>query len=325
MRTIYESTVCVTGGCGFLGSHLVKYLTEERKCKVVVIDNLVSGHRKFLHRDAEFVHLDITGPEDDILRLFKRYGVEYVFQYAASPYIPVSFERPLYVFNINAFGALKVINAAQDAGCKGILQVSSAEIYGNQSGKINEHSVVEPHSSYGASKAAIDFIVQARWRERQTPVLALRQFNCVGENETHPYVIPEIVGQLIRSYKVPECPLRLGNNSSRDFLYAGDAVRIAVELLERGEFGHVYNLGSEDCVQIYQLARMIGNVIGCGNLVIELDEKKVRPWEIWRLQSDNSKIYRTVEARPEVGLMDALHMVVEDFRRNGCRWVWEKS
>ena len=215
MREIRNCNVCVVGGAGFLGSHLVNHLIEDRQCKVMVIDNLVTGRLEFLHQDAKFEHYDITGSESYLRRLFEAYGVEYVFNYAAEPYIPVSFERPIHVFNVNAFGAIKVINAAEEAGCRGILQVSSAEIYGDQKGLISEDAAISPHSSYGASKAAIDFLVQVRWHEAKTPVIALRQFNCIGERETHPYVVPEIISQLAASSVV-----ELGNNSSRDFLYA---------------------------------------------------------------------------------------------------------
>ena len=126
---------------------------------------------------------------------------------------------------------------------KGILQVSSAEIYGDAPNHpIDEKYPANPHSTYGASKLAIDALVQARWREAKTPAIALRQFNCVGENETHPYIIPEIVRQLDGEFST----VMLGNNSFRDFQYAGDAVRMAVELLEKGNFGEVYNMGSQE-------------------------------------------------------------------------------
>jgi nucleoside-diphosphate-sugar epimerase len=336
MRDISLCNVAVVGGAGFLGSHLVNHLIDDRTCKVLVVDNLVSGRREFVHREASFEHHDITGSEGYLLDMFKQYEIEYVFNYAAFPYIPVSFERPLHVFNVNAFGALKVINAAEEAGCKGILQVSSAEIYGGPpkgshdvKGKIDERYPITPHSSYGASKAAIDAMVQVRWRENKTPVIALRQFNCVGERETHPYVIPEIISQvyinmhdktgMITSNAVQ---VKLGNNSNRDFQYAGDAVRMATELLEKGEFGDVYNMGSEDYIGIYSLAELIGTLMKVQVEVVE-DPVRKRPWEIWHLQSDNSKLYSVIDARPEVPLKQALKQTINDFYLEGKRWCWQ--
>lgn len=321
MRIIKNCTVAVLGGGGFLGSHLVNHLIDDRDCNVIVLDNLITGQKKFVHPKAKFIYCDITASEGVLYKIFKENKVEYVFNYAAEPYIPVSFERPLHTFNINAMGALMVLNAAQEAGVKGILQVSSAEIYGDAKGKVNENEPVRPHSTYGAAKAVIDSLVQIRWKEAKTPAIALRQFNCVGERETHPYVIPEIIDQGIKANMGPRETeyhswVKLGNNSFRDFQYAGDAVRMAVELLEKGQFGEVYNMGSEDGIKIYDLAVLIGKLM---NIVIhvEVDQSRVRPWEIWHLQSDNTKLYSVIDYRPKTTLEEALKLTIKDYEENG--------
>ncbi|HEY4503444.1 MAG TPA: NAD-dependent epimerase/dehydratase family protein, partial [Candidatus Paceibacterota bacterium] len=292
-RNITRVNVAVVGGAGFIGSHLVNYLIDKRKCKVLVLDNLITGQKRFIHPKATFEHVDITASEEYIKKLFRHHKIKYVFNYAAEPYIPLSFARPTYVFNINASSALKIINAAWEAGAKGILQVSSAEIYGDAKGKVDEEAPVRPHSTYGAAKAAIDAMVQVRWKEAKTPVIALRQFNCLGERETHPYIIPEIIKQIEENKnKNKKVEIQLGNNSFRDFQYAGDAAAMAVELLEKGQFGEVYNMGSEDGVKMYDLAVLIGKLMGV-SVTVKEDKSRIRPWEIWHLQSNNSKIYKT--------------------------------
>jgi UDP-glucose 4-epimerase len=307
--------VVVIGGAGFLGSHLVEHLVEDRNCDVTVLDNLITGRKEFVHKKAKFIWCDITHSESQLRKLFE--GIDYVFNYAAEPYIPVSFERPLHVFDINARGALMVMNAAQEAGVKGILQVSSAEIYGDAPDhKINEEYPARPHSTYGAAKLAIDMLVQSRWKEAGTPAIAMRQFNCLGERETHEYVIPVIIEQVAKGSVV-----KLGNNSFRDFQYAGDAVRMATELLEKGQFGEVYNMGSEEGVKIYDLAHTVGEIMG-KNITIEVDPERVRPWEIWHLQSDNTKLYDTIEARPQVSFTEALEKTIKDYQEFG--WSYEK-
>ncbi len=347
MRSIRNCNVCVVGGAGFLGSHLVNHLIDDRGCKVLVIDNLVAGRREYVHKDAKFLHADITGSEDFLSHVFAKEEIRFVFNYAAHPYIPDSFARPLHVCNVNFFGAMKVINAAQIAGCEAVLQVSSAEIYGGNDTpsadpkltqyRIDENFPVEPHSSYGASKAAVDSWVQVRWREAKTPCIALRQFNCVGPRETHPYIVPEIIGQLdkFRQLNVkdgkawyeprPNMPpvVKLGNNSFRDFMYAGDAVRIAVELLERGQFGEVYNLGSETGIKMYDLAKLIGKVMGFDDVTVEQDAARVRPWEIWLLLSANDKIKSVVGTKNLTTLEEAINKTVNWYNANGRKWSWE--
>lgn len=315
-REIRGANVCVIGGAGFLGSHLVEHLIEDRDCKVLVVDNLCAGKKEFIHKDAKFFHHDITNSEAQLRKIFEQYEIDYVFNYAAEPYIPVSFERPLHVFDINARGALMVLNAAQDAGVKGILQVSSAEIYGDVDGKISEDDPSVPHSTYGVAKLAIDHLVSARWKENKTPAIAMRQFNCYGERETHEYVIPVIIDQVDKG----DGKVYLGNNSFRDFQYAGDAVRMAVNLLECGEFGEVYNMGSEEGVQIYDLAEKIGKLMG-KDIEVVPDPKRVRPWEIWHLQSDNTKLYNTIDSRPEVNFEEGLRRTINNYKEHG--WCYK--
>jgi nucleoside-diphosphate-sugar epimerase len=319
MRDIRNVNVCVIGGAGFIGSHLVDYLINDRNCNVIVLDNLITGQTKNVNPNAKFIWFDIRDDENELVRILKKHDIEYVFNYAAEPYIPECFERPMHFFDINATSVLRVLNACQIVGIKGLLQVSSAEIYGDMVGKIKESDPVEPHSTYGVSKLAADGLVQVRWREASVPAIALRQFNCVGERETHEYVIPEIISQLAISNK-----LNLGNNSFRDFLYAGDAVIMAVELLEKGNFGEVYNMGSEDGIKIYDLANLIGKLMVHETVEINVDEARVRPWEIWHLQSDNSKLYSVIDFRPNTNLESALQKTIDYFYENGKTWNWVK-
>jgi UDP-glucose 4-epimerase len=311
-----KQNVAVVGGAGFLGSHLVDYLIE---CKnnVLVLDNLIAGRKEFINPEARFLWCDITHSEAELRKIFTQYDIDYVFNYAAIPYVPVSYERPLHTFDINARGALMVMNAAQECGVKGILQVSSAEIYGDASGRIDEQWPAHPHSTYGASKLAIDTMVQTRFKESCCPAIALRQFNCVGERDVlHPYVIPEIYKQLCKDDLV-----WLGNNSFRDFMYARDAVRMAVELLEKGKYGEVYNLGSEEGIKIYDLARLMG-ILMRKEIFVEEDDTRKRRWEVWHLQSDNTKIYSTIEARPQISLEDALRRTIAYYDREETTWAF---
>lgn len=313
--SIKNAKACVIGGAGFLGSHLVDHLIEDRHCEVLVLDNLISGQKKHVHPKARFAWFDIRDDENDLARFLD--GIEYVFNYAAEPYIPESFERPKHFFHINAVAVLNVLEACRRAGVKRILQVSSAEIYGDSKGKMAEDSRVIAHSTYGVSKMAADGLVQVRWREAQIPAIAMRQFNCVGERETHEYVIPEIISQLAR-----EPVVHLGNNTSRDFQYAGDAVRMAAELLEGGEPGQVYNMGSEETIRIYDLAHLVGELMGYEKIEIVTDERRFRPWDIEHLQSDNTKLYNVISYRPRVSLREALQRTIAYFYDNGRKWDW---
>lgn len=297
----------------------MNHLIEDRGCKVLVLDNLIAGKKEFIHPEAIFEYQDITQSEERLRKLFEYHEIDYVFNYVAEPYIPVSFERPLHVFETNATGALMIMNAAQEAGVKGILQVSSAEIYGAVDGSISEDDPAVPHSTYGAAKLAIDSLVQCRWREAKTPTIAMRQFNCYGERETHEYVIPVIIEQ-VDAIEGDKGTIRLGNNSFRDFQYAGDAVRMAVNLLECGEFGEVYNMGSQDGIKMYDLAELIGKLMG-KEVTVEPDESRMRPWEIWHLKADSTKLFETIDVRPEVNFEEGLKRTIDNYKKVG--WCYK--
>ena len=324
MTSIVNENVCVIGGAGFLGSHLVRHL-KDRSCNVLVLDNLITGKVKHLPRGVEFMWHDIRYDELKLVKTLRDKEIKYVFNYAAEPYIPECFERPKHFFEINAVAVLNVLECCNEAGVRGLLQVSSAEIYGDMTGKISEMDPVEPHSTYGASKLAADNLCQVRAREAGTPVVVLRQFNCVGERETHEYVIPEIISQLSNIKPSGKPIVHLGNDTHRDFLYAGDAVRMAVELLEKGIPGEVYNMGSEDVITIYNLARMISDKMGfTQSLKIVADEKRKRPWEIWHLQSENTKLYNTIGRRKLMSLESALERTINWYVDNDKKWGFEK-
>ncbi|MDB4786239.1 NAD-dependent epimerase/dehydratase family protein [bacterium] len=317
---IKGSSVAVIGGAGFLGSHLVNYLVKEKDCYVSVLDNLITGQKKHIHEDAEFTWFDIRDDEKELAKHLE--NVDYVFNYAAEPYIPECFERPMHFFDINARAVLQVLNACQIAGVDGILQMSSAEIYGDATGKINEEHAIAPHSTYGVSKVAADGLVQVRWREAAVPAIALRQFNCVGERETHDYVVPEIISQLSLQKGNNSATIHLGNNTARDFMYAGDQARLAVELLESERYGEVFNMGSESFIKIYDLAELISRLMGFESLTIKQDPNKIRPWDIEHLESDNTKLHNTISGRATVGLQQALIKTIEYFESNGNGWDW---
>ena len=97
---------------------------------------------------------------------------------------------------------------------------------------------------------------------------------------------------------------------------------MAVELLEKGEFGEVYNMGSESGIKIYDLARLIGELMGHEKVEIVVDEARVRPWEIWHLQSDNTKLYSAIGERKPTSLRHALEKTIEYYRMNDKKWDW---
>ncbi len=307
----------VIGGAGFIGSHIVDKLLEKGH-EVVVMDNLVSGRREFVPEAAIFEWGDIRNPKD-IARVMAKHDLfDRAINLAAQPYIPKCYDDPELFFETNANGTLNVLRACEQFGVARFLQYASAEEYGTQSGKIDENVAVRPQSTYGVSKVAADYLCQVRHHESGIEAIALRQFNCFGPRETHEYVIPEIISQLAESPIGAAAEIKLGNvKAARDFLYVEDAAEYAIELLEKGRGGEIYNLGSEGCITIEELAHTIGRVMGYPEVKIGVNPAKYRPWDIERLQADNTKIHGVVSYRPQTTFALGLEKTIDYFRKHG--------
>jgi len=309
--------IVVIGGAGFIGSHIVDKLVSQGH-NVLVLDNFSSGSLKNINKKAEWLEFDIRSSPESLAQILKNAWIDEVYHLAAEPYIPECYERPKEFFEVNAVGTMNVLLACKMAGVKRVLYWSSSEVYGTQEGLISEQTPTNPQSTYAVSKLAADRLCFTLYKEQKIPVIILRQFNSYGERETHEYVIPEIISQLAKSNTV-----RLGNiKAKRDFIYVGDAAEIAVELMEKGKAGEVYNLGSGSCYSIEEIAYKIGEIMG-KEIKIEIDKKKLRPFDVEKLQADNSKIYKVVSKKPTTSFEEGLKKTIDWFYENGQKWGFE--
>lgn len=340
-----SAKVVVFGGAGFLGSHLVQKLLE-RDYEVVVIDNLCSGRMKHIRQIEsitgkqilDFYNVDVSQSTSRALwtGILHRFNPDYVYNYIAIPYIPDSYTNPVATFETNALFPVYLVEACGKLDVP-LLQVSSAEIYGLFNKQDKPYPLTEcedyilPRSTYGVSKLAIDHYIEQAWIERKIKAISLRQFNCIGERETHPYVVPEIMTQVSKQLAHREIALFLGNNSSRDFMYAGDAVNNAIQLLEHctkmGTFGGAYNCGSEFSISVYDLANAIIQMLGYKGLFsIHQDKARFRKNEIWHLQASTAKLQTALGTTSicPTKLVDALRATWNDYRDNDFKWSWEQ-
>jgi len=118
--------------------------------------------------------------------------------------------------------------------------------------------------------------------------------------------------------------LKLGNiKAQRDFLYVEDAAMMAIELMEKGEVGEVYNLGSGITYQIENLVSTISFLMRV-EPIIEIDQKRFRPFDVDYLKCDNGKVFKIINSRPEVSFANGLRNTIDWFKKNGERWGFEK-
>ncbi|MBS3147507.1 NAD-dependent epimerase/dehydratase family protein [Candidatus Woesearchaeota archaeon] len=219
----------VTGGAGFIGSHLVEALVKEGH-EVTVFDNLRSGKESNLSTvrgKITFIKGDITKPLD----LEAIHGHDVCFHLAAIPSVPYSIEHPIEVHDVNATGTLNVLEACRKHHIKKVVYSSTAAVYGDEPTlPKTETSVIKALSPYAASKLAGEYYIHLYASLYNLPTVALRYFNVYGprQDPTSPYsgVITKFV-TLLRQGKQPT--LFANGTNTRDFVYVGDIVQANIK------------------------------------------------------------------------------------------------
>ena len=260
--------VVVTGGAGFIGSHLAEELVN-RGYHVIILDDLSTGKREnievLLKRDdVEFIQGSITD-----LRLLRELfqNVAYVFHQAAIPSVPRSIEAPVASHEANITGTLNVLLAARDNNVGKVIYASSCAIYGNtQTTPIREDTPPHPLSPYAVTKLAGEYYCQVFHQVYGLPTVCLRYFNVYGPrqdpNSQYAAVIPRFISRALKG----EPPIIYGDGEqTRDFVFVKDIVGANI-LMAESEATGIFNFARGESVSINRLAGVIiefsGNALG---------------------------------------------------------------
>jgi len=309
--------VLVTGGAGFIGSEVVRQLCEQKAC-VTVLDNFSSGRREYIEGfdDLSVFKGDICD-ESDVSEALK--DQELVIHMAALPFIPDSYHFPQEFFRVNTIGTINLLwGSIQSEIVERFVNISTSEVYGTAKYvPMDEDHPTLPHSTYAVSKLAGDRAVFTMHKEHNFPVVIIRPFNSFGPNITQPYIIPEIVLQLLNGNRV----LHLGNvESSRDFTYVTDTARgILLALSEERAVGETINLGRGEDTKIKDLAFLIAELMG-EKIGIETDPTRLRPYDVEQLYCSNRKAEKLLGWNPDVSLEDGLRTTIDWIKENGVHF-----
>lgn len=252
--------VLVTGGVGFIGSHLVEALLAQG-LKVRVLDNFSTGKHQNLNPGAEFAEGDISHL-DDIRSAFA--GVDCVFHMAALPRVPLSIEQPVLTHMANAVGTLNVLVAARDAGVRRLIYSASSSAYGNQpSLPLREDMVPNPLSPYAIQKLTGEYYTRAFHQLFAMQTLSLRYFNIFGPRMATEGAYVTVIGTFLRQRREGK-PLTIHGDGeqTRDFTHVSDAVRANLLAMEcESADGRVLNIGQGRNVSVNYIAKLIGGPV----------------------------------------------------------------
>jgi UDP-glucose 4-epimerase len=306
--------ILVTGGAGFIGSHIVDRLLEERY-EVGALDNLATGNFKNISKhvaasEIRFHNCDISNFEE-IAKIVKDYDA--IIHEAALVSVTRSVEDPVLVNNVNVSGTVNLLKAAVDSGAQKFIYASSSSVYGETETLPKKETVSpSPISPYGVSKLTAENYCKAFAKVYGLRTVSLRYFNVYGPRQKYgPYsgVIPTFIKKAISN----EPPQIYGDGEqTRDFTFVEDVVQAnLLALKNQVSAGEVYNVANGQTISINELARHIINMAGNPNLrPVHGPERK---GDIRASYADISKISLDLGYKPKVRIEAGLRRVLDWF------------
>lgn len=317
--------VLITGGSGFVGSHLSEALLD-RGDEVFILDNLSTGsidNVVHLKNNPRFHYtIDTVTNEPVLAELIDRCDI--VVHLAAAVGVKLIVEQPVHTIETNVHGTEVVLKHANKKK-KLVLIASTSEVYGKsadvpfrEDADLVLGATVKHRWAYACSKLIDEFLALAYWKERKLPVIIVRLFNTVGPRQTGRYgmVIPNFVRQALAGQPITVFG---DGKQSRSFTYVGDVVRAMVALInEPRAIGQVFNIGNGKEITIRELAEKVKEMTGSSSEIVTVPYEKAYEAgfeDMPRRVPDISRIKALIGYEPTVELDETLTRVIEHFRQ----------
>lgn len=301
--------ILVTGGAGFIGSHVVDLFVEAGH-DVVVVDNLITGRKSNLNPKAKFYEMDIRSPEME--KVFEAERPEVVDHHAAQMDVRRSVADPVYDADINVIGGLNLLNLAVKYRVRKFIHISSGgAVYGEPVYlPCDENHPVQPLCPYGATKYMLELYLYMYQQTYNLDYSVIRYPNVYGPRQDpagEAGVVAIFTGQMLRSKPV----MIYGNGEQvRDYVYVRDCARANLMLLENGS-GKVYNLGYGIGTSVNQIFQGLKEVTA---YPLEADYAPPRPGETFRIYLTAERAKQDLGWEPTIPLMEGLRKTVEYFQ-----------
>lgn len=318
----------ITGGAGFIGSHLAEALLK-RKEEVVIVDNLSTGSSeniKHLKDNPKFsFHIDTIMNEKLMKKLIKKCDV--VYHMAAAVGVKYIIDNPLESLQTNIRGTEVILGLANSCGKKKVIVASTSEVYGKDRPgkrifKEDDDRVVGATTisrwSYACAKAVDEFLALAYWREKKLPSVIVRFFNTVGPRQSGMYgmVVPRFVKHALLNQPITVYGDGL---QTRSFTYVTDVVSALIELANNPKaVGEIFNIGNPRAITIKELAEKVKKMTGSKSTITFIPYEKAyeKGFEDMRhRQPDITKIKNLIGFKPKVDLDEILENVITYFEK----------
>jgi UDP-glucose 4-epimerase len=316
MNSLKGKKILVTGGCGFIGSHIVDRCVKEG-AEVTILDNLVSGKITNIQphlNKVRFIQKDLRDEKalGDALS-----GVEFISHQAALRSVPKSVANPVEYHDVNINGTFRLFLKAKEKGIKRIAFASSSSVYGERFDfPEKESDQPMPISPYAATKLICEQYGYLFSKQYKLGVVALRYFNVYGSRQSlddeYAVVIPKFITCLLKEERPP---IYGDGDQERDFTYIENVVEANILALLRPDIeGEVFNIGNGSPNSVNQLLEFLNRIIGKN---IKADYLPPRPGDVRKTHADISKATKLLGWQPRIGFYEGLEKAVEWFKKGG--------
>jgi UDP-glucose 4-epimerase len=309
--------VLVTGGAGFIGSHLVERLVKD-KHSVTVIDNLLRGNKipDYIQPQITFIEGDVRDKE---LVIDAMQGIDVVYHFAAVLGVDVVADYPVETMDVEVIGTRNVIEGIHKHKVKQLLYASTSGIYSHsaiEKTSLSEEVLVDPRTSYAMAKRYNEIYLASHFEEKGVNTVALRFFNVYGERQDNRMVIPRFLEQA-----AVNLPLTVfgDGRQTRDFTYIEDVIESCIRLLQTTGF-HIVNIANEEEWTISRLAEIIINQTASSSNITYVDAPKKRyDYEVERRIGSSDKLFSLIGFKPSTSLMQGIKSIIahEEYSTDG--------
>lgn len=312
---MFKEKVLVTGGAGFIGSHLVRALLDDNY-QVRVLDNFSTGHKKNLLEvldKIEFIEGDISNQQSVINAVSE---VDYILHEAAMPSVPRSIQYPATTTHVNTVGLINILQAAKNCGVKRIVIASSSSVYGDTPIlPKQEDQIPNPISPYAVNKYAGELFCKTFYHLHGLSFVALRYFNVFGPRQDPLSPYSAVIPLFIKAFKNNEPLVIYGDGKqSRDFSYVDNVVQanlLALKSTKAG--GQVINIACQQAISLNDIVKEL-NIIFNKNLIPQYLPS--RPGDIRDSLADISRAKNLLGYQPNVFVKEGLAKTVKWYLKN---------